>query len=172
MDSSPGKMCEHALVAVDDALYGIIICEHREDGIAFTGLGEVFSRFGAQCDQRLRPFRRSVIDCDSVTGLDEVGCHPAAHVSEANEANVHVSLLLLPSILAGYGRVNSSQQHADISRRYLTLADTQGNAAQILQVRVDGAARVFTPFRRAFPRPPLSPLPSTQGIWSVTAPVI
>jgi hypothetical protein len=31
-------MCEHALVAVDDALYGIIICEHREDSIAFTGL--------------------------------------------------------------------------------------------------------------------------------------
>src|SRR5262249_29767711 len=101
MDCTPGKMCQHALVAVDDALYGIIICEHCEDGIAFTGLGEVFSCFGAQCDQRLRPFLRSVINCDGVTGLDEVGCHPAAHMSEANEANVHVSLLLLPSIRVG-----------------------------------------------------------------------
>src|SRR6516162_9282250 len=96
MDCTPGKMCEHALVAVDDALYGIIICEHREDSIAFTGLGGVFSCLGAQCDQRHRPFLRSVINCDGVTGLDEVGCHPAAHMSEANEANVHVFLLLLP----------------------------------------------------------------------------
>src|ERR1700751_5165502 len=115
MDCSPGKMCEHALVAVDDALYGIIICEHREDGIAFTGLGEVFSCFGAECDQRLRPFLRSVINCDGVTGLDAVGCHPAAPMSEANEANVHVFLLLLPSIIARPRCVNSSQQHAKIS---------------------------------------------------------
>src|SRR6516164_1505336 len=102
MDCIPGKMCEHALVAVGDALYGIIICEHREDSIAFTGRGEVFSCFGAQCDQRLRPFLRSVINCDGVTGLDEVGCHPAAHMSEANEANVHVSLLLLPVRVRDY----------------------------------------------------------------------
>ena len=58
-----------------------------------------------------------VINCDGVTSLDEVGCHPAAHMSEANEANVHVSLLLLPSILARLRRVNSSKKHADSVRR-------------------------------------------------------
>src|SRR4029077_8432764 len=130
MDCTPGEMCDHALVAVDDALYGIVICEHREDGIAFTGLGEVFSCFGAQCDQRLRPFLRSVINCDGVTGLDEVGCHPAAHMSEANEANVHVSLLLLPSILAGYAASTRPNNTPIFLHRYLTPADTQGNAAR------------------------------------------
>src|SRR6201987_3410542 len=121
MDCTPGKMCEHALVAVDDALSGIIICEHREDSIAFTGLGEVFSCFGAQCDQRLRPFLRSVINCDGVTGLYEVGCHPAAHMSEANEANVHVSLLLLPSSYGASTRPNNTTIFLHATSRSLTL---------------------------------------------------
>jgi len=106
-------MCEHALVAVNDALYGIVICEHREDGIVFTGIREVFSCFGAQCDQRLRPFLRSVVNCDGVTGLDEVGCHPAAHMSEANEADVHVALLFAAFDSRRLGRANASQQDAD-----------------------------------------------------------
>jgi hypothetical protein len=154
-------MCEHALVAVDDALYGIIICEHREDGIAFTGLGQVFSRFGAECDQRLRPFLSSVVNCDGVTGLDEVGCHPAAHMSEANEANVHVSLLLLPSILAGYAastRPNNTPIFLHATSRSLTLR--VGNAARILQVRVadppisKANPRQISPIHRATPSRP------------------
>jgi hypothetical protein len=59
-----------------------------------------------------------------VTGLDEVGCHPAAHMSEANEANVHVSLLLLPSILAGYAastRPNNTAIFLHATSRSLTL---------------------------------------------------
>jgi hypothetical protein len=98
VDSTPGEAREHALVAIHDAFDGLVIREHRHDGVGPANIGNAGGGSRVLFDEFVSFRACPVVDGHLVPGLQQVCRHTGAHVPKSDETNLHrcrPSLLVL-----------------------------------------------------------------------------
>ena len=88
------KPREDAVRAEYHAFDRSIVGEHSDDHIAARSLPWRLGERRAFNDERLGLRRRAVIDGESVSSLEQIGGHAAAHVAKSDESNLHDLQLL------------------------------------------------------------------------------
>ena len=89
------KPREDAVRAEYNAFDRSIVGEHSDYHIATRSLPWCLGERCSFNDERLDLGRRAVIDGESVSGLEQIGGHAAAHVAKSDESNLHDLQLLL-----------------------------------------------------------------------------
>jgi hypothetical protein len=85
VDRALGQAGDDASLTQGDACNRFVVRQHGDDRVTSAGIGDAGGGFGALADQWFHLGQRAVIDSDLMSGLQEVGGHPASHVSQSDE---------------------------------------------------------------------------------------
>jgi hypothetical protein len=89
MDRGGGEALKDTVLAEHRGLDDIVVCQHREDRIAPTGLRDRGGLLGPSLHQGFRFPSRAIVDGDLVAGLQQIRRHARAHMAKPDETDLH-----------------------------------------------------------------------------------
>ena len=89
MDCAGREALEDTVLAEHDGLDGIVVCQHREDRIAATGVRDRAGLLGPCLHQGFCFRRRAIVDGELMAGLQQIGGHACAHLAKPDETDLH-----------------------------------------------------------------------------------
>jgi hypothetical protein len=89
MDRAPEQAPDNTTVTEHDALDGIVVRPHGNDGIAVAGVRHASGSFRSLSNERFDLRACPVVDGHIVTGFQEACRHPRAHVSQSDQTDLH-----------------------------------------------------------------------------------
>ncbi len=91
MDGAGREALEDTVLAEHHGLDGIVVREHRQDGIAPTSVRDRGGLLGPSPHESFRFRPGAIVDGDLMAGLQQIARHARAHVAKPDETDFHDS---------------------------------------------------------------------------------
>ncbi|ENN87356.1 hypothetical protein RHSP_26704 [Rhizobium freirei PRF 81] len=89
MNRALAEAVENPAIAMDDGRERVVMGEHGKDGLATARFRHRRRNLGALAGQSLGLVARAIVDRHLMPGLDEIGCHGAAHLAQPDKSDFH-----------------------------------------------------------------------------------
>jgi DNA-binding IclR family transcriptional regulator len=83
-------MRQHARRTLHHLVERGVIGQHGKYHLGIANLRDIFRRFGADCNQRLQAFRRTIVYREVMSRLTKAGGHACAHPTQSDKSDFHL----------------------------------------------------------------------------------
>ena len=94
------KRRQHALIAKDRLLDGLVVGKHGDDNIAGGRFGRAVHKGSPLLLKRFGAAFGSIVDAETMARLQYITRHRKAHIAKADKADIHCRLLLSSNLNA------------------------------------------------------------------------